>query len=90
MKTYKKSAKCELVYVSVPFNLMNDDERNDFEYINKNPNRARKIKECVRAIRLGRHTQYTLDIPDVLLDTEPSYSEEESMTEESDAVTALI
>jgi hypothetical protein len=57
MKKYKRSDKCELVYVSVAWNVLDEDQRKDVEYINSYPNKAGRIRECVRAMRTGTMVQ---------------------------------
>ncbi|GIM45223.1 hypothetical protein DNHGIG_07720 [Collibacillus ludicampi] len=61
MKKYKRSDKCELVYVSVAWNVLDEEQRKDVEYINSYPNKAGRIRECVRAMRTGITGQWQID-----------------------------
>jgi hypothetical protein len=61
---------------------MDEEQRRDFEYLNQFPNRSGRIRECVRAMRLGMVTQQivTYTIPE---------SEEMDMLEEVSEMEAL-
>jgi hypothetical protein len=51
--SYLRSDKCELVYVPLAFNILDDEQRQDLMFILSAPNRAGRVRECVRRVRLG-------------------------------------
>jgi hypothetical protein len=54
VKSYKRSDKCELVYVPIAFNILDDEQREDLLYVLAAPNRAGRVRDCVRMVRLGQ------------------------------------
>jgi hypothetical protein len=49
--SYKRSDKCEVVYVPLAFNIVDDEQRRDLLYVLDSPSRAGRVRECVRAMR---------------------------------------
>ncbi len=63
MKRYRRSNKCELASVSVAWNVLDDEQRRDFEYIVAAQNHAGRIRDCVRAMRMGLLSAVPTAIP---------------------------
>lgn len=51
-KTYRKSDNCELVYTPLSWNIQDSEQFKDLQFVESSTNRSRKIKECVRLVRL--------------------------------------
>jgi hypothetical protein len=84
MKSYKKSDKCELVYIPIAWNILDDEQRKDVEFISSFPNKSGKIKECIRQIRLmSRNNQnyqpQFIDIPSNTNELFDEATEDESL-----------
>lgn len=52
VKSYRRSDKCEIVTMSTGWNVLDSEQRADLEWIYSAPNRAGRIRECVRRVRL--------------------------------------
>jgi hypothetical protein len=61
--SYKRSDKCELVYVPLAFNILDDEQRKDLLFVLSAPNRAGRVRECVRMIRTGAMASYSVPMP---------------------------
>jgi hypothetical protein len=81
MKKYKRSDKCELVYVSVAWNVLDEEQRKDVEYINSYPNKAGRIRECVRAMRTGviGHQQLDMAIGNITIENMDDATDDEAI-----------
>lgn len=56
-KQYKRSDNCILVHTNIGWNVLDYEQIKDLEFIDTSINSSRKIKECVRFVRmLGERT----------------------------------
>lgn len=53
LKSYKKSNKCEMVFTPIGWNILDDEQRKDLEFVLDAPSRAGRIRECVRRVRMA-------------------------------------
>lgn len=67
--------------MSVAWNVLDDEQRKDYEYVASATNRAGRIRDCVRVMRLlGVAASPHLAIPDITRDQgEIQMSEEEAL-----------
>lgn len=71
-KTYKHSEKCELSFVNVGWNVLDNEQLSDLKYIESFPNKAGKIRECVRICRTGQFV-YGISLENSLSDPLDDY-----------------
>lgn len=86
--SYKRSDKCEIVYVPTGWNILDEEQRRDLEFIYSSHNRAGKIRECVRMARLGRLQNPMLSMP--MTTDDVTYGDEEESVSDDDVLNSLL